>query len=143
VGGELLAELGYEVEAPRGRLARALRRRRPAAAIDLGGAQRIVDGVLEAMNTGAPLKDLVTDDFRARVIGHGTEQRLEDLDAFLAWLDSQPSGGQLRADPHPGLPTYSVVQTLGLADGSSEDRVLEFVFKDDRLQVLVIYRFPL
>jgi hypothetical protein len=155
VGGELLVELGYEVdEAPapkraeRGVLGRFRRRAtQPGQAFDLYAAQRAVDATMAAMaaGDGPALSGLVAETFHARVIGAGEERRLNGTGALIEWLaaDEAAEGRQLRADPHPGLPTYSVVQTLALPDGRTQDRTLEFTFQGDRLEVLTLYRFPL
>ena len=156
VGGELLAELGYEAEeppAPKRAPRRALRRFRrgaasqPAQPFDLYAAQRAVDAIMAAMaaGDGPALDTLVAETFHARVIGAGEERRLNGAGALVEWLreDEAAEGRQLRADPHPGLPTYSVVQTLALPGGRTQDRTLEFTFQGDRLEVLTLYRFPL
>ena len=155
VGGELLAELGYQTEeapAPRRPTRSVLRRFRrappqPAQGFDLYAAQRAVDAIMAAMalGDGPALNELVAETFHARVIGAGEERLLIGTAALLEWLreDEASEGRQLRADPHPGLPTYSVVQTLARQDGRTQDRTLEFTFQGDRLEVLTLYRFPL
>jgi hypothetical protein len=161
VGGDLLVELGYQAEQAPTRVGQepvsrravrdVLRRVRRGGGdaeppFDLYAAQRAVDEFLAAMGAQdrSALEPLLSPDFRARVIGREGERRLDGPEALVAWQAEQPRGQrQLRADPHPGLPNYSVVQTIALPGGETEDRALEFTFRDGRLEVLTIYRFPL
>ncbi|HEY1360064.1 MAG TPA: sulfotransferase [Thermoleophilaceae bacterium] len=154
VAGPLLTELGYEAEVPTG----DRRRRRPrggriglrgrrggAPGIDVNRAQLTVDAVLEAIHLGAPdrLREHVAEDVRARVVDPEGERPLRGLAALVDWLRDDPvtTAEQLRADPHPGIPWYSVVLSYRLADGTIENRVLEFVVRDSGVEELAIYRF--
>ena len=168
VAGDLLRELGYDSSvgplpggATAGRAERAparLKALRVALARRKGGddgqihgpvllgAQRVVDGALEAIHLGTleRLREYLLPTLYGRVIAGAEETRLDGPDALIDWLEAHPvdSARQLRADPYPGFPSYSLVLGYELDDGSVEDRVLEFTIRDSMIDRLTIYRFP-
>ena len=167
VAGDLLVDLGYDAElAPRqspgaggdgrrrgDRLATlrstVARRRRsdaPPRGADLVAAQRVVDGVLEAVHVADPegLIEHLRPDVHVRIVTGADEQRLDGADALVNWLREHPvdAARQLRADPYPGVPCYSVVLSYELPDGQIEDRVLELAIRDEAVERFTLYRFP-
>ena len=165
VAGDLLSELGYDTasapraptsseRAPRARgvtLRSALGRRRrgepeePRGA-GLVAAQRVVDAALEALHVGEPerLGEHLKDDVHSLIVTGSEELRLDGADALVAWLRQHPvdSARQLRADPFPGFPCYSVVLSYELPGGEIEDRILELAIRDGAVERLTLYRFP-
>lgn len=172
VAGDLLAELGYDTDAPphpapgeahgrapaprgplraavRGRLGSPLRRARavrPQVGGDLTSVQRCIDAVLEAVHVGAPerARPHLAEQVRMRIVERAGDCTLYGADSLIAWFraDAAGSGRQLRADPHPGLPCYAVVLSYRLPDGSREDRTLAFVLSGSKVEELTLYRFP-
>jgi hypothetical protein len=171
VAGDLLAELGYERAVPveaaapavatpvgtprRARAALARLRPRPRAdgqpapkevGAALMEAQPAVDAILEAIQVGAPerLREHLAADVRTRIIASEREQSLQGPDALIDWVRSDPvfAATQVRGDPHPGTPCYSVVLSYRLADESIESRVLEFIVQGSIVEQLTLYRFP-
>lgn len=167
--GQLLEELGYEDAMPapastprptaKGEPPSRLRGIRQALGrrgrtddhalvpqIDLVAVQQVVDAVLEAVHTGGvdQLAERLKPDVEGRVITPDGEEKLNGAGALLDWLRAHPldAARQLKADPYPGVPWYSLVVSYELADGSVEDRVLELFIREGKVEKLTLHRFP-
>ena len=164
--GGLLAQLGYEEATPapppapaprrtpgrfiRGGLARA---RRPQAASaapgwEVGGhlavVQRLADELMEKLHSGdrAGVAALLHADVTLRIVDDAGEQTFSEpgaaADALVA--DDAWRRPQLRGDPHPGTPRFSLAMEYE-GDGSGPEwRILYLAPRDERIGVLHVYR---
>jgi hypothetical protein len=113
----------------------------------LRGGQAMVDQLLTAIHAGRfeDVAELIAPDAPVRVVSTGGETLGRGAEGLVAALREDPvwQARQVRGDIHPGVPTFSLVLSYEMPDGTRTDRVLELGIRKRIARTVTIYKPPL